>query len=82
MHDQAGQTYCRRTADKVLIEDKASGTQLIQDLKVEGVVRVTPYELPSGTDKLMRPFAQSAEFENGKVMLRVRLPGWKNIFAS
>jgi predicted phage terminase large subunit-like protein len=69
VHDQAHQIYCRRMADKILIEDKASGTQLIQDMQHEGVLRITPYELPAGTDKLMRLYAQSAEFENGKVLL-------------
>jgi predicted phage terminase large subunit-like protein len=74
VHEQSRQTYSRRQADKVLIEDKASGTQLIQDLKVEGVVRVTPYEVPAGTDKLMRLYAQTAEFENGKVLLPQSAP--------
>jgi predicted phage terminase large subunit-like protein len=69
VHDQSRQTYCRRMVDKILIEDKASGTQLIQDLQAEGVLRITPYEVPTGTDKLMRLYAQSAEFENGKVLL-------------
>jgi len=71
---QSLQTYSRRQPDKVLVEDKASGTQLIQDLKVEGVVRITPYEVPTGTDKLMRLYAQTAEFENGKVLLPQSAP--------
>jgi predicted phage terminase large subunit-like protein len=53
----------------ILIEDKASGTQLIQALKAEGMYRVTPYAPPPGTDKLMRLFSQTAEFEAGHVLL-------------
>src|SRR5262249_12293762 len=55
--------------DAILIEDKASGTQLIQDLKSEGLLRIRPYEPPPSTDKLMRFHAQTAEFENGHVFL-------------
>jgi predicted phage terminase large subunit-like protein len=56
-------------ADKILIEDKASGTQLIQDLHYEGVYGVSPYEAPAGTDKMLRLYAQTAEFEGGRVWL-------------
>src|SRR5215467_10719546 len=52
-------------ASVVLIEDKASGTQLIQDLIAEGCHGVTRYE-PSG-DKTMRMNAQTAVIENGFV---------------
>jgi len=51
----------------VLIEDKASGTQLIQELVAEGVHSVTRYK-PDG-DKLMRFHAQTATIENGLVYL-------------
>ena len=54
---------------KVLIEDKGSGTQLIQELKREGLFYICAYEPPTGTDKIMRLFAQSHHFEAGKVML-------------
>jgi len=57
-------------AQIVLIEDKASGTQLIQDLASEGVYGVQPYTPPAGSDKILRLYAQTAEFESG----RVRLP--------
>ena len=40
----------RDRPNKILIEDKASGTQLIQDLKADGVYAVTAYQPPSGTD--------------------------------
>ena len=53
----------------VLIEDKASGTQLIQDLKADGVLRVRPYEAPPQTDKIMRFDARPRLFEGGKVFL-------------
>jgi predicted phage terminase large subunit-like protein len=54
---------------RVLIEDKGSGTQLIQELKREGLFHVRAYQPPSGTDKIMRLFAQSHHFESGKVLL-------------
>jgi predicted phage terminase large subunit-like protein len=50
---------------KVLIEDKGSGTQLIQELRREGLIYVKAYEPPSGADKIMRLFAQSHHFESG-----------------
>jgi predicted phage terminase large subunit-like protein len=56
-------------ADTILIEDKASGTQLIQDLKEDRVFAVKPYSPPPGTDKIMRLYAQTAMFENGRVLL-------------
>ena len=53
-------------ANVVLIEDKASGTQLAQELRntVRGV-RAVKCEL----DKVMRMFAQTPEFEAGSVLL-------------
>jgi len=51
----------------VLIEDKASGTQLIQDLVGEGLYAVTRYQPQS--DKVMRLHAQTAMIENGFVHL-------------
>jgi predicted phage terminase large subunit-like protein len=56
-------------ASKILIEDKASGTQLIQSLKAQGVWGVEPYEPPTGTDKILRLYAQTTEFESGRVLL-------------
>ena len=61
----------------ILIEDKASGTSLIQDLKGDGVSNVIGYEPPSGTDKVMRLYAQTALFENGQVFLP-RQAHWLN----
>ena len=52
-------------ANVVLIEDKASGTQLIQELIVEGCYAVTRYT--PDCDKIMRLHAQTAMIENGFV---------------
>ena len=52
-------------ANVVLIEDKASGTQLIQELIADGCHGVTRYQ-PT-TDKIMRLNAQTAIIENGFV---------------
>jgi hypothetical protein len=51
----------------VLIEDKASGTQLIQELIADGCHRVTRYK--PECDKIMRLHAQTAIIENGFVHL-------------
>jgi predicted phage terminase large subunit-like protein len=56
-------------AMNIVIEDKASGTQLIQDLKFDGLPGITEYKPPPGTDKVMRLHAQTAMFENGLVFL-------------
>jgi predicted phage terminase large subunit-like protein len=48
-------------ANEVLIEDKASGTQLIQELITDGCYGVTPYQ-PT-CDKIMRLNAQTAMIE-------------------
>jgi len=62
--------YSGKGTVKVVIEDKASGTQLIQELQSSGLVYgLTPYEPPSGTDKVMRLHAQTDLFENGFVYL-------------
>ena len=54
-------------ASVVLIEDKASGTQLIQELVAEGLHPVTRYQPQA--DKIMRMHAQTAMIENGFVHL-------------
>jgi predicted phage terminase large subunit-like protein len=59
---------------RILIEDKASGTQLIQELKGEGIYEITPYTPPPGADKTMRLHAQTAAFENGAVLLPSEAP--------
>jgi predicted phage terminase large subunit-like protein len=59
--------YRRLKPDVVLIEDRASGTQLIQELAAAGVAAVTRYRPQS--DKIMRMHAQTAAIENGLVLL-------------
>jgi hypothetical protein len=54
-------------ANVVLIEDKASGTQLIQELIVDGCHGVTRYQ-PT-IDKIMRPHAETAMIQNGFVYI-------------
>jgi predicted phage terminase large subunit-like protein len=54
-------------ASVVLIEDKASGTQLIQELIDAGLHAVTRYQPQA--DKVMRLHAQTAMIENGFVHL-------------
>jgi predicted phage terminase large subunit-like protein len=54
-------------AGVVLIEDKASGTQLIQELIADGCHTVTRYK--PECDKIMRLHAQTAMIENGFVHL-------------
>jgi predicted phage terminase large subunit-like protein len=61
--------FDQHNANKILIEDKASGTQLIQDLRTEGVFGIVPYDPPPGSDKVLRLHAQTAEFESGRVLL-------------
>jgi predicted phage terminase large subunit-like protein len=59
--------YERLRPSVVLIEDKASGTQLIQELIEDGLYAVTRYQPQS--DKVMRLHAQTAMIENGFVHL-------------
>ena len=61
-------------ANKILIEDKGSGTQLIQEFQKEFLYGVRSYQPPSGTDKIMRLHAQTALFESGRVLLPVTAP--------
>jgi predicted phage terminase large subunit-like protein len=59
-------------ASVVLIEDRASGTQLIQELISEGLHTIKRY-VPAG-DKQMRLYAQTATIENGFVYLPREAP--------
>lgn len=54
---------------QILIEDKASGSSLIQDLKRDGVSKVHSYLPPAGQDKTMRLHTLTHIFESGKVFL-------------
>ena len=67
----------RWRADVVLIEDKGSGTQLIQDLRAEGVIRPIAI-LPEG-DKRTRFYTQCAKIEAGHVLLPESAP-WLDAF--
>ena len=59
-------------ATEVLIEDKASGTQLIQELIADGCHGVTRYQ--PDCDKIMRLHAQTAMIENGFVHIPETAP--------
>ena len=59
-------------ATEVLIADKASGTQQIQELIAEGCHGVTRYE-PT-CDKIMHMNAQTAMIENGFVYIPKTAP--------
>jgi predicted phage terminase large subunit-like protein len=61
----------------VLIEDKASGTQLIQELIADGCHGVTRYQ-PT-CDKIMRLHAQTALIENGFVHIPETAP-WLAVY--
>ena len=61
--------YERFQPRKVVIEDKASGTSLIQALMAEGIFGVEAYQIPPGSDKSMRTVGQSINFESGHVLL-------------
>lgn len=62
---------------RILVEDQASGTQLVQDLKRDGVYQIQGVR-PQG-DKVMRMHAQSAAIESGMVLLPSEAP-WKADF--
>ena len=65
------------SANVVLIEDQASGTQLIQELNREGLGGLTRYK-PDG-DKIMRMHAQTAIIEDGRVLVPAEAP-WLDDF--
>jgi predicted phage terminase large subunit-like protein len=54
-------------AKNILIEDKASGTQLIQDLLNDGVQETARYQPKNASDKIMRMHSVSSTIENGFV---------------
>ena len=59
-------------ATEILIEDKASGTQLIQELIADGCHGVTRYQ--PDCEKIMRLHAQTAMIENGFVSIPQSAP--------
>ncbi len=60
-------------ADIVLIEDKSSGTQLIQELRANGFSKVQAAPSLDG-DKIMRLRAQTAKIEGGFVLFPLDAP--------
>jgi predicted phage terminase large subunit-like protein len=60
-------------ADVVLVEDKASGTSLIQELRGDGFWKVKAAPAIEG-DKIMRLHAQTAKIEGGFVLLPKEAP--------
>ena len=61
----------------VLIEDKGSGIQLIQELRKDG--RIQPVAIKPEGDKILRASAQSAKIEGGHVFLPCEAP-WLEAF--
>jgi predicted phage terminase large subunit-like protein len=61
-------------ADVVLVEDKASGTQLIQELKHEGMFKIKAHSPRPGNDKIMRLHDQTTAFANGRVLFPKEAP--------
>jgi predicted phage terminase large subunit-like protein len=59
---------------EIVIADRSSGTQLIQDLTNELTLDVVGYKPPPGADKVMRLHACSDRFENGRVLLPANTP--------
>ncbi len=67
----------RFPSSTVLIEDKASGTQLIQELTQDTGIPVKACSPNPGSDKIMRLHAQTVYIENGRVRLPKTAP-WLN----
>ena len=63
----------RRRYNYLIIEDKGSGTSLIQPLKKERIY-VHPYNIKLEGDKTMRLSAQAAQFASGLVHFPVEAP--------
>ncbi|CAM3762498.1 phage terminase large subunit [Polynucleobacter brandtiae] len=63
----------------IVIEDKSSGTSLIQELQQMYRYKIVPYVPPAGTDKVMRLHAVSDLFEAGLVYLPNQAP-WLEAF--
>ena len=64
-------------ANSVLIEDKGSGTHLIQDLRRSGELHAIPCKPEA--DKVTRLAAQTVKFEAGQVLLPAQAP-WLDAF--
>jgi predicted phage terminase large subunit-like protein len=64
----------------LFIEDKGSGSSLIQTLKSQNIY-VSPYKLKVDGDKVMRFTAQAAQFHGGSVYLREDAPWTGDLLA-
>ena len=64
---------------KVLIEDKSSGTSLLQELKHERITGLEPFKPDASGDKIMRLHGVTTHFEAGKVYLPRNAP-WLDAF--
>jgi predicted phage terminase large subunit-like protein len=65
----------KHDANSVLIEDKGSGTQLVQDIKQENTFGIPdPIGILPEGDKITRMSAQSAKIEGGQVYLLKQAP--------
>jgi predicted phage terminase large subunit-like protein len=64
---------CTSFADVLLIEDKGSGTQLIQDLRLERAIGTVIARLPEA-DKITRMSVQTPAIEAGQVLLPKAAP--------
>ena len=67
-------TAHRFKPNKILIEDKASGSSMIQDLRRDGLTKVEAYQPPAGQDKIMRLHTLTHILEGGKVLLPKQAP--------
>ena len=67
LKDAVWEQALRFKATTVLIEDKSSGTALIQELRREGLPGLTPYE--PKMEKIMRMHSVTSTIENGFVHL-------------
>ena len=56
------------------MEDKASGTQLIQELKHDHMFNIKEHTPRPGNDKAMRLRDQTIAFENGRVLFPKEAP--------
>jgi phage terminase large subunit-like protein len=65
----SGATPSAEQPSNLLIEDKASGAQLMEDLRQGGMYGVTPYA-PGGRDKIMRLNSVTSTIESGYLYLR------------
>jgi predicted phage terminase large subunit-like protein len=66
--------YQEFSPQKLLIEDKSSGTALIQELQLECIYGIESYSPPPGSDKVMRFAAQAIKFEEGRIFLPRQAP--------